>query len=246
MSATSRSDAGFPARLAWALRWQRWLYVAAFSALLPLTGVYNTFHDWTLHRYVGLLPWLLLFGVITLCVVALSEATSPPGPPSFGPCIAAVIAAALVAAALGAFFAGAIEQALDLPAPSVINQRSAATRPPPSVPLRFALFAGVNVLFYGLLVVLTYVRLQHVRLAERALSEAEIAREDAQGRLAASRLQAARERVDPRSVIATLGEIERGYDRNPASADAMLDELIAHLRESIPRLRSDRLARVVA
>ena len=45
-------------------------------------------------------------------------------------------------------------------------------------------------------------------------------------------------------MIQTLERIERTYEEDPAAADARLDELIAFLRDAIPRLRSDAIASV--
>ncbi|MGZ5065779.1 MAG: hypothetical protein ACXWG1_09320 [Usitatibacter sp.] len=237
---TGANDSGppFAARLAGALSWRRWAWTGALAAFLPLSGIYLTVFDWTVARFVSLVPWHLAFGAITLAWVAIAEATARSAPVSSKRYIGAVVAAALACGAIGWAFPEALRNAMDPPKSNVATR--APGSPPANVRLGFFLIASLNVTFYGLLVVLTYSRLQRVRLAARALSDAEVAREEAQGRIAASRLEAARGAIDPTAVIARLEEIERAYDTDAAGAEAMLDELIARLRASIPRMRTGR------
>jgi len=228
-------DSGFPARLAHALSWQRWLATAALSAL-ALTWIYRTLFDLTLTRALGTLPWLVGFGAITLVCVALAEASAPRGRlPSTARYVTAIVVAALIAGAVAARFNEPLRRALANPA------AGAAQFPPHVLPVASAIFASANVLIFGLVVVLAYGRLQHVRLAARVLSEAEIARADAQRRLASWHLRTVHGEVDPTSVITRLEEIERTYDGDAARADAMLEALIEKLRTSIPRMRTERI-----
>jgi sensor histidine kinase YesM len=92
---------------------------------------------------------------------------------------------------------------------------------------------------YGALAALLYARLRNARRMALALDEAELDRAQAQSDLVASQVQAVRARIDPTFVFARLATIEQAYERDPAAADALLDELIAFLREAIPRLRNE-------
>jgi hypothetical protein len=226
----------FVARLAQALSWKRWLWTAAISAF-SVTWVFRTFFEMNFARVAGILPWLLLLGGIALVCVALAEASAPPGRiPTTARYVGAIIVAAVIAAAVCARFNEPIRTAVRAaPAGGV------ATVAPHVAPLALALFGGTNVLIMGLVVVLAYARLQHVRLASRALSAAEIARAEAQRRLASWHLETVHGHVDPTAVIARLEQIERAYDVDAAKADTMLEELIANLRETIPRMRTQRI-----
>jgi hypothetical protein len=212
----------------------------ALSALLPVTGIYVTMFDWTVRRYLGMLPWFLAFGIVVMLCMSAAEALSAARPVSTARYIAAVIVATAIATASGLVLWQPLLQSRDSPAGSITYLRGNAGRPPPSEPAYAALLAGIHVLFYGLLVVLTHSRLERVKLMTRVLSDAEIAREEVQRRVATAQLEAARVAIDPPAVIARLEEIERTYDYDGAAAEAMLDELIARLRDSIPRLREAR------
>jgi hypothetical protein len=52
-----------------------------------------------------------------------------------------------------------------------------------------------------------------------------------------SRLQAMQARVEPQFLFNTLGQVERLYEREPAQAGRMLDDLIAYLRAAMPHMR---------
>jgi LytS/YehU family sensor histidine kinase len=98
---------------------------------------------------------------------------------------------------------------------------------------------GFDGVVHGWFATFIYVGLRNSRRAARALADAEVERSEAQRSLLAAQLLAAQSQVDPEFVMRTLEGIERIYEKEPAAADAQLDELIAFLRDAIPRLRSD-------
>jgi LytS/YehU family sensor histidine kinase len=97
---------------------------------------------------------------------------------------------------------------------------------------------GFDGVVHGWLATFIYVGLRNSRRAARALAGAEIARSEANRALIAAQLEAAHAEVDPAVVFRALEDVERAYEEDPARADALLDELIAFLRDAIPRLRS--------
>ena len=74
--------------------------------------------------------------------------------------------------------------------------------------------------------------------AAARLAAAQAAQRDARRRLVGSRLQALQARIDPRMLFDLLDKLRRGYETDPASAESLLDELVAFLRAALPRLRS--------
>jgi hypothetical protein len=210
------------------------------AALLPLTAIYLTIFDWTLRRYFGMLPWFVAFGIVIMLCMSIAEASSAARPTSTTRYIAAVILGSAIDAAIGLVLWQPLLQARDMPPNSITARRASEGLPPPSQAATAALTTGINVLFFSLLVVLTHSRLERVALVTRALSEAEIAREELQRSAAMAHLEAARVAIDPPAVIARLEEIERTYDHDIGAAEAMLDEVIARLRASIPQLREAR------
>jgi hypothetical protein len=230
----------FVARLRALLTGPRLARTLAISAVLPFTGVYLTLFDWSVARYTGMLPWFLGFGVLIMLCMSCAEAVSASRPVPTTWYVASVVTAAAIAAACGAALAQPLRASFNPPPLSTVNQRAVAGLPPQNPRVAMALVAGIHVMFYGLFVVLTHSRLQRVRQAARALSEAEIAREDALREMALAKLAAARVAIDAPAVIARLEEVEGEYDRDIAGAERLLDELIAELRDSIPRVREAR------
>ncbi|MDQ6684910.1 MAG: histidine kinase [Pseudomonadota bacterium] len=82
-----------------------------------------------------------------------------------------------------------------------------------------------------------YVNQRTARLAARRMQQAELERAAARRRTVESRLQALQARVEPQFLFNTLAQVGELYQRDPAMADGMLDNLIAYLRAALPHLR---------
>ncbi len=74
-----------------------------------------------------------------------------------------------------------------------------------------------------------------VRLAQAAALE----RIRAERATLASRLKVLQARVEPELLFGVLSEVRRLYERDPAAADALLDDLIGYLRAALPQLRGE-------
>jgi hypothetical protein len=75
--------------------------------------------------------------------------------------------------------------------------------------------------------------------AIRAAQAAELECAEMQSDAIELRLRALQARLEPRLVFALLDEIGTLYGRDPAAADALLDDLIAYLRAALPQLPDD-------
>jgi hypothetical protein len=85
-----------------------------------------------------------------------------------------------------------------------------------------------------------YVRLRERELATiRDVQAAEIERAHSQRDLVESRLKVLQARVEPELLFGALADVEQFYCRDPASAEALLDDLIAYLRAALPQMRRD-------
>jgi hypothetical protein len=82
-----------------------------------------------------------------------------------------------------------------------------------------------------------YVNLRTARLAAARLREAELARAVSRRRTLESQLQAMQARVEPQFLFNTLAHVRDLFERDPAAAGRMLDDLIAYLRAALPHLR---------
>jgi Histidine kinase len=76
-----------------------------------------------------------------------------------------------------------------------------------------------------------------LRVAE-ALHAAELSRADMQRKTLEAELQTMRARVEPEFLFETLGDIGELFERDPASGERMLDELIGYLRSALPDMRA--------
>lgn len=74
-----------------------------------------------------------------------------------------------------------------------------------------------------------------VRLAQAAALE----RIRAERATLASRLKVLQARVEPELLFGVLSEVRRLYERDPAAAGALLDDLIGYLRAALPQLRGE-------
>ncbi len=71
----------------------------------------------------------------------------------------------------------------------------------------------------------------------RAARDAELVRADAQREIVASRLKVLQARVEPELLFDALADVRAAYLRDPAVADALLDDLVAYLRAALPQMR---------
>lgn len=100
-------------------------------------------------------------------------------------------------------------------------------------------FVFTNWLLLGGLAVFVYVRLRRARRTQAAFEQAELQRVNASRQVLRSQLAAMQARVEPKFLFNTLGHVEALYERDAASADRMLDDLIAYLRAALPQLRGE-------
>jgi sensor histidine kinase YesM len=91
----------------------------------------------------------------------------------------------------------------------------------------------------GGLAVLIYVRVRSERRTRARFAQAELERISSERHVLASRLAAMQAQVEPRFLFNTLVQIESLYDRDPDTADRVLDSLIAYLRAMLPQLREE-------
>jgi hypothetical protein len=94
----------------------------------------------------------------------------------------------------------------------------------------------MNAIFGGL-AVFAYVHLRLTATAARTRNAAEIARVQAKRSMLESQLQAMQARVEPQFLFDTLAQVRALYERDPAIAGKLLDDLIDYLRGALPHLR---------
>jgi len=94
-----------------------------------------------------------------------------------------------------------------------------------------------NALLYSTLACFVYVNVRTARLAADRMRAAELARAQSRRRTLESRLQAMQARVEPQFLFNTLAQVRELYERDPALAGRVLDDLIAYLRAALPHLR---------
>lgn len=97
-------------------------------------------------------------------------------------------------------------------------------------------------LFFGGLGWAAYVSQRRYARMLATLRTAELSRATSQRRLADAKLASLQARIDPDFLVQTLAKLERFYEADPASADQLLDELIAFLRGALADIRSPSLA----
>jgi hypothetical protein len=224
------------------LTWKHWAWATALGAslavLIPLQSLHLNFY-YTPWKILYNTPLYVAFAWVFLLAIAWVEASVPRGRwPSLWRYFAAAVAASLICIGFAAWFSDYYPMAPT----RVISGGSADTRKiySPQQKWKSIVFeTGFDGVVYGWLAMFIYAGLRNSRRAARALADAEIGRSEAQRNLLAAQLVAAQAQVDPDFVIQTLENIERTYDEDPAGADRQLDDLIAFLRDAIPRLRSD-------
>jgi sensor histidine kinase YesM len=100
-------------------------------------------------------------------------------------------------------------------------------------PIRFSL----QTLIYGSMACFIYVNHRTAGEAAARMHAAELARARSRRRTFESRLQAMQARVEPQFLFNTLAQVGELYEREPAQAGQMLDDLISYLRAALPHLR---------
>ena len=73
--------------------------------------------------------------------------------------------------------------------------------------------------------------------AIRAMRTAELARLDARRDVVEMRLRVLQARVEPNLLFGALADVRAVYERAPAAAEELLDDLIAYLRAALPQMR---------
>ena len=228
------------------LTWKHWAWAAAIGLAVSLSIPFQKLEVnlyWAPWRVIFNAPWLVLFACVFVIAIVLAEASSPRLPwVSSWRYLAAALAASIVCIGLSAAFSDFIrmpprEEYQGMPAKKVgtpeVRQKLYAI-------LSVGLTDGV---FHGWLATFIYAYLRNARLTARALADAEIRRSEANRRLLASRLESRHAEVDPDDVLLRLEGIRLTYETDPGAADARMDELIAFLRDAIPRLRTEERAR---
>jgi sensor histidine kinase YesM len=208
--------------------------IAIVRSVNLLTGGVDTWN----HLLVDTL-WIVLFAHLFVTAIVLVEASKPPEPSSMSARFAIGAAVAgILCMVLSWTFATEWTLARRVASPErkevMIAIMTAKTF---DVRRAAVLSFGGQAAFFGCLGTALYVWLRNARLAAAALAAGELARAEAERRAAAARLEATRSEVDPNRVFESLDQIRELYERDRASADAMLDELIAFLRAAIPRTR---------
>ena len=222
------------------LTWKHWAWATGLGVLvgvlLPLQNLHLNFY-FTPWKIVNITPFYVVFAWVFLLALAVVEASVPRTQwPSLWRYFWGTVAASLVCVGL----AGAFSDQYRLAPKRVISGGSSNTQKTVSPQNRrtIAVFEmGFDGVVHGWLATFIFVGLRNSRRAARALADAELKRSEAQRSLLAAQLLAAQAQVDPDFVIQALESIERTYEEDPAGADAQLDELIAFLRDAIPRLR---------
>ena len=224
------------------LTWKHWAWATALGVLVgvlvPLQNLHLNFY-FTPWKIVYHTPFYVIFAWVFLLAIALVEASVPRAQwPSLWRYFFGAVAASLVCVGLAWSFSDQFRMA---PKRIISGGSSNSLKTfSPQHRRNVAVFeTGFDGVVWGWFAMFFYVGLRNSRRAARALADAEIGRSEAQRSLLAAQLVTAHAQVDPAFVIQALENIERTYDADPAGADAQLDDLIAFLRDAIPRLRSD-------
>ena len=223
-----------------ALTWKHWVWALGLGVAATLVTTLQTLHlnPHVVHlRVLHHMPWFVGASVIFVVAVGWVEARELGGVPSFWRYAVGAAAASLV-------WLAAVYLARDYvwmpPTRRVVSDQSPGTRDYRATPKASVLVTnGCEGVIDGWLAMLIYARIRSLRAAREALAEAEMNRARASRELLDMQLRSAQAKAEPAKVLTDLEEIERLYSREPAAAAAHLDNLIAFLRDAIPRLRAD-------
>lgn len=224
------------------LTWRHWAWATGLGVLLGVLVALQNLHlnyYFTGGKIVYHTPYFVVVAWVFVLAIVLVEAAVPREKwPSLWRYFWGAVAASLVCVGLAWAFSDHYRLA---PKRVISGGSSMALKAyTPEQRRTMAVFEnGFDGVVHGWLATFIYAGLRRSRLAARALANAEIGRSEAQRTLVAARLLAAHAQVDPDFVMQQLEAIEGAYESDPAAADGKLDELIAFLRDAIPRLRSD-------
>ena len=166
----------------------------------------------------------ILTASYVIAMLAAEEAIGR-GAPRVSTCAVAV----LIASAVGVAANGALLTAADLPTWSKgLRWEKAYAQ---------LLHGFLISLSFGGLAVFAYVHLRLAATAARTRNAAEIARVQAKRSMLESQLQAMQARIEPQFLFDTLAQVRALYERAPALAGKLLDDLIDYLRGALPHLR---------
>jgi hypothetical protein len=224
------------------LTWKHWAWATALGVLLgtlvPLQNLHINFY-YTPWKIVYNTPFYVVFACVFLLAIAMVEASfSRSEWPSLWRYSSGAVAASLVCIGL-TWSSSDLYPAAPRRVISGGSSNTQKTFSREQIRTDRVFGVGFDGVVHGWFATFIYVGLRNSRRAARALADAEVERSEAQRSLLAAQLLAAQSQVDPEFVMRTLEGIERIYEKEPAAADAQLDELIAFLRDAIPRLRSD-------
>jgi hypothetical protein len=228
------------------LTWKHWAWATAVPVLISITMPLQQFDTnwyWAHWRVFFDTPLYLFFSYLFLFAIALAESSALPGSE---PSTWRYIATLAVASFIGVATLGIFPELVTPPPKQIIAGKTFANKTKVNRDtqakarrLDAMLGLGTKALIHGWLATFIYVRLRKSRHAARVLAQAEIERTEAQRNLLAAQLVAAHAQVDPAFVLRALEKVELTYETDPAGADALLDDLIAFLRDAIPRLRAE-------
>ena len=228
---------------AWAvLTWRHWAWTAALGILVGITVPFTNFDTntyWLLQAVLYRTPWFVLCACLFLLAIAWVESSAGGSAPSLWRYAGAALGVSVTCVFLAAWLAPHIPWAPQ-------NVEEGRVRAPPKgipreVRRRIVAAAGIgrDAAIYGFLATIIYARLRNARRMTLSLSQAELGRSEASRALLAARLAAVRAVIDPREVIERLDAIARMYETDSSAADRQLDDLIAMLRDAIPRAREE-------
>jgi len=225
--------------------WKHWGWATGLGmglgVLVPLQNLHINFY-YTPWKMLYNTPFFVVFAWVFVLAVAMVEASvSRSQWPSlwryfFGAAAASVVCVGL-AWAFSDYYPAAPKRVISGGSSNTLKTFSRQI-----VKTDLVFGVGFDGAVHGWLAMFIYAGLRNSRRAARALAEAEIGRSEAQRSLLAAQLLAAHAQVDPDFVMQRLENIERTYGDDAAAADVQLDELIAFLRDAIPRLRPTAVA----
>jgi hypothetical protein len=228
---------------AWAvLTWRHWAWATALGILGTITIAISHFDvhaHWLPQAVLLRSPWFVLCAYLFLLGIAWVDSASGDSAPSLWRYACAALGVAVICVSLAASLA------LYIPWPPRNVEEGAVIAPPKDIPrevrrrLVIATGPGRDAAVFGFLATIIYARLRNARRLALNLSQAELGRSEASRALLAARLAAARAVIDPREVIERLDAIARMYEEDMFAADRQLDDLIALLRDAIPRVREE-------
>jgi len=228
---------------AWAvLTWRHWAWATALGVLGSITiavSHFDAYAHWLLQAVLLRMPWFVLCAYLFLLAIAWVDSGNGDSAPGLSRYACAALGVAVICVSLAASLA------LYIPWPPRNVEEGRVIAAPKDIPrevrrrLVMATGPGRDAAVFGFLATIIYARLRNARRLALNLSQAELGRSEARRALLAARLAATRAVIDPREVIERLDAIAQMYEEDSFVADRQLDELIAMLRDAIPRVREE-------